>query len=107
MAALEFDYKSDVKRYVKVPNARAVEKIATYCGIALRGLDSRWVSAKDAAEVKRIVNGFCAKKLDLDAKAASAAIQAVADKMKDDKNKHRVTFYYLLAEHTGTLSRLG
>jgi hypothetical protein len=106
MAIPEFDYQSDLKRYVKKPNLQAVDKIAKFCGIALRGLDSRWVSAKDEAEVKRVVVGFCAKKLGLDAKTAKSAIAAVAEKMKDDKTKHRVTFYYLLAEHTKTLSKL-
>jgi hypothetical protein len=30
----------------------------------------------------------------------------VLEKMKADKTKHRVTFYYLLAEATGTLGKL-
>jgi Protein of unknown function (DUF2853) len=107
MAIPEFDYNADLKRYVKSPNAKAVTAIAKFCGIALRGLDSRWVSAKDDAEVKRVVDGFCAKKLDLDVKSAKAAIAAVAEKMKEDRTKHRVTFYYLLAEHTKMLSKLG
>ena len=29
------------------------------------------------------------------------------EKMKADKTKHRVTVYYLVAEHTGTLAKLG
>jgi hypothetical protein len=107
MAIPAFDYHSDIKRYVKNPNKKAVDAIAKFCGIALRGLDSRWVSAKDDAEVKRVVDGFCSKKLDLDAKAAKSAVAAVAEQMKDDRTKHRVTFYYLLAEHTKTLAKLG
>jgi hypothetical protein len=103
----DFDYNADLKRYVKSPNAKAVTAIAKFCGIALRGADSRWVSVKDEAEVKRVVDGFCAKKLDLDAKTAKAAVMQVGEKMKEDRNKHRVTFYYLLAEHTKTLSKLG
>ncbi len=106
MAIPEFDYNADLKRYVKNPSAKAVGTIARFCGIALRGLDSRWVSVKDDAEVKRVVDGFCAKKLGLDAKSAKTAIAAVGEKMKEDRNKHRVTFYYLLAEHTKTMSKL-
>ena len=30
-----------------------------------------------------------------------------AEKMKADRTKSRVTFYYLLAETTGTLGKLG
>ena len=39
--------------------------------------------------------------------AADAGIKTVAEKMKGDRTKHRVTFYYLLAEATGTLGKLG
>ena len=31
---------------------------------------------------------------------------AVGEKMKEDTSKHRVTVYYLVAEHTKTLSLL-
>ena len=51
-------------------------------------------------------DGFAAKKLGLDAAAADAGIQAVVAKMKAERNKSRVTFYYLLAEATGTLGKL-
>jgi hypothetical protein len=100
------DYSADIKKYTSNVNAKAVAAIVKFCGIALRGKDSQWVSVTDEAEVKRVVNGFCAKKLGLDAKSAMAAIKAVAEKMKDDKTKHRVTVYYLIAEHTKTLSKL-
>ncbi len=106
MAIVEFDYRSDLKRFVKDFDEKAVVAIAKFCGIALRGIDSRWVSAKDDAEVKRVINGFCAKKLDLDEKAAKAGVTAVAERMAAERNKHRVTFYYLLAEHTNTLAKL-
>jgi Protein of unknown function (DUF2853) len=107
MPIADFDYNADLKKYVNSPDAKAVDRIVKFCGIALRGADSRWVSVKDEAEVKRVVDGFCAKKLDLDAKTAHAAVMQVGEKMKADRTKHRVTFYYLLAEHTNTLSKLG
>ena len=53
-----------------------------------------------------MVKGFCAKKLDLDAKTAEAAVRAVGEKMRADKTKHRVTVYYLVAEHTAKLEKL-
>ena len=34
------------------------------------------------------------------------AIKTVAEKMKGERSKNRVTFYYLLAETTGTLAKL-
>ena len=100
------DYAADIQKYTSKVNKTAVDAIVKFCGIALKGVDSRWVSITDEAEVKRVVDGFCAKKLGLDAKTAQAAVKAVGEKMKDDKTKHRVTVYYLVAEHTKTLSKL-
>jgi hypothetical protein len=101
------DYSEDIKKYVSNVNSAAVDTIVKFCGIALRGKDSQWVSVTDPAEVKRVVDGFCAKKLGLDAKTAEAAVMAVGLKMKADRTKHRVTVYYLIAVETGTLAKLG
>lgn len=100
------EYTADIQKYTSNVNSKAVDSIVKFCGIALRGNDSKWVSMTDPAEVKRVVDGFCAKKLGLDAGAAEAAVKAVGEKMKADKTKHRVTVYYLVAEHTGTLAKL-
>ena len=100
------DYAADIAKYTSKVNAAAIASIVKFCGIALRGKDSQWVSMTDAAEVKRVVDGFCAKKLGLDAKTAEAAVLAVGEKMKADKTKHRVTVYYLVAEATKTLSKI-
>ncbi len=100
------DYIPDIEKYTSNVNAAAVSAIVKFCGIALRGKDSQFVSMTDPAEVKRVVDGFCAKKLGLDAAAAEAAVLAVGQKMKADKTKHRVTVYYLVAEHTGTMGKL-
>lgn len=100
------DYSDDIKKYTANVNDAAVKAIVEFCGIALRNRDSSLVSVADPDEVKRVVNGFAAKKLGLDAATAEAGIKAVGDKMKADRTKHRVTVYYLLAEHTGTLAKL-
>jgi hypothetical protein len=100
------DYVSDVKKHTANVNEAAVAAIVKYCGIALRGADSRYVSVTDAAEVKRVVDGFCTKKLGLDPKAAEAAVRAAGEKMMADRTKSRVTVYYLVAEATNTLGKL-
>ena len=100
------DYTADIKRYTSNVNAAAVDSIVKYCGIALRGKDSQFVAMTDSAEIKRVVDGFCAKKLGLAAGPAEAAVIAAGEKMKADKSKHRVTVYYLVAEDTGTLDKL-
>ena len=100
------DYSADIKRYTSNVNAAAVDSIVKYCGIALRGKDSQFVAMTDPAEVKRVVDGFCAKKLGLAAGPAETAVRAAGEKMKADKTKHRVTVYYLIAEATGTMGKL-
>lgn len=100
------DYVEDVKQYTANVNEAAVAAIVKYCGIALRNTDSSLVSASDPNELATVRDGFAAKKLGLDAAAADSGIQAVVDKMKGVRQKSRVTFYYLLAEGTGTLDKL-
>jgi Protein of unknown function (DUF2853) len=101
------DYAEDVKKFSANVNEAAVASIVKYCGIALRNADSALVSTSDATELATVRNGFAAKKLGLSAEAADAGIAAVAAKMQGVRQKSRVTFYYLLAEATGTMDKLG
>jgi hypothetical protein len=100
------DYSADVAKYSSNVNEAAVKAIVKYCGIALQNRDSSLVSGSDPKELATVRDGFAAKKLGLSAAAADTGIQAVVAKMKDERNKSRVTFYYLLAEATGTLGKL-
>ena len=99
-------YLDDVKRYDSNPNEKAIETIVKYLGIALRSRDSSLVSCSDDKELDRVRKGFCTKKLGLDAAAADEAVKKVCEQMKGDRNKHRVTFYYLLAKATNTMDKL-
>ena len=101
------DHVSDVRKYTANVNEKAVAAIVKYCGIALQKADSSLVSASDPKELATVREGFAAKKLGLTADAADAGIKLVLEKMKATGHKSRVTFYYLLAEATGTLSKLG
>ena len=100
------DYVTDIKTYSANVNEAAVTKIVNYCGIALRNADSSLVSVTDPTELATVRDGFAAKKLGLTAEAADAGMKTVADKMKGVSRKSRVTFYYLLAEATGTMDKL-
>ena len=100
------EYSADVAKYTANVNEAAVTAIVKYCGIALRNADSALVSGTDPKELATVRNGFAAKKLGLDVAAADSGIQAVAEKMKGVQRKSRVTFYYLLAETSGTLGKL-
>jgi hypothetical protein len=100
------DYSADVAKYTGNVNEAAVKAIVKYCGIALQNRDSSLVSGTDPKELATVRDGFAAKKLGLSAAAADTGIQAVVAKMKGERNKSRVTFYYLLAEATSTLDKL-
>ena len=100
------NYVDDVKKYTATVNEAAVAAIVKYCGIALRNKDSALVSCSDPAELGRVRVGFALKKLGLTPEAADAGMVKVCEAMKADKTKSRVTFYYLLAEHTGTMGKV-
>src|SRR6476646_5409628 len=100
------DHIADVKLHTSNVNEAAVAAIVKYCGIALRNADSSLVAASDPKELATVRDGFAAKKLGLSPEAADAGIKQVVEKMKVTRQKSRVTFYYLLAEATGTLGKL-
>ena len=100
------DYKADIAKYTPNVNDAAVASIVKYCGIALRSNDASMVSSSDKSELDRVRDGFAKKKLGLDADAADAGIKKVVEQMKGERRKSRVTFYYLLAEATGTMGKL-
>ena len=101
------EYVTDISRFTTNVNEAAVAAIVKYCGIALRNADSSLVAASDPEELGTVRDGFAAKKLGLAPGAADAGMKAVVQKMKAAPQKSRVTFYYLLAEATGTLGKLG
>lgn len=103
------EYSTDIQKYSSNVQEGAVKGIVKYLGIALRSKDASLVSRSDPKELERVRENFLKKKLkrtesdqDLD-----TAIGAVIKKMASEKNKSRVTVYYLLAEHFGQLDTLG
>ena len=101
------DYMDNVRKYDGGANEAVIQKVCNYLGIALTGKDSSLVSCSDQTEIDRVVNGYCAKKMDMDAATAQAACEAVCATMKEDRMKSRVTFYYLVAKNAGKLSEFG
>lgn len=102
------DHESDLNKYAPGADADKVKAVRKYLGIALTKRDSSLVSCSDPDELARVRDGYAKKKLGLsDDAAIDAAIKAVCAKMKGDNSKSRVAFYYLLAEETSTLSKLG
>ncbi|MDZ7823199.1 MAG: DUF2853 family protein [Ahrensia sp.] len=100
------DYLADVKRYDAGADEAVVSKIVKHLGIALRSKDASLVSCSDQSEVDRVVEKWCGKKLGMDAAAGAEITAKVCEAMKADRNKQRVTFYYLVAKHAGKLGDL-
>ncbi|MEL6623371.1 MAG: DUF2853 family protein [Pseudomonadota bacterium] len=102
------DYVADVKRYVDNPDEAKIATIVKHLGIALRSKDASLVSCSSKDELARVRDSYCKKKLacsDDDA-TLDAAIKDVCETMKGDQRKHRVIFYYLLADKLGKMDAL-
>jgi hypothetical protein len=100
------DYVADVKKYDATADEAIVQKIVKHLGIALQSRDASLVSASDKSELDRVVEKWCGKKLGVTDARAQAAVDSVCATMKAEKNKSRVTFYYLVAKELGKLSTL-
>jgi Protein of unknown function (DUF2853) len=99
-------YVEDIKQYTGEVHEDAVSGIVRHCGIALQSKDASLVAASDPAELERVRESFLVKKLGREESEADldTAIAAVVGKMSAERNKSRVTVYYLLAEHFGQLT---
>ena len=100
------EYLDNVKKYSANADEKVVAGIVKHCGIALRSKDASLVSCSDKSELERVRESFLKKKLALSDSDADLdqAIQGVCTQMKEERNKSRVTFYYLLAEKYGKQS---
>ena len=103
------DWAADVKRHAPNANDAAIKGIVKHLGIALQSRDASFVACTDRAERDRVRDRFLKKKLTLNNSDAELdqAVLEVCEKMKADRDKSRVTFYYLLAERYGKLSMFG
>lgn len=102
------EYIDDISKFAKPVNEKAVAGIVKHLGIALKSKDASLVSCSSKDELDRVRDSWLKKKLGLtdDDKALDATIKEVCAKMKDATRKHRVTFYYLLAEKYGKIDSL-
>ena len=100
------DWSVDVKKYVPDADDTAIDGIIRHCGIALQSRDASLVSFTDKSELERVREKFLKKKLGLSMSddELDGAIASIGDKMKDVRNKNRVTVYYMLTDHFGKLS---
>ena len=100
-------YLADIRRYDALADEEVVARIVRHLGIALRNRDSALVSCGDAAELERVREKWCFKKLGLeDAARADRAIELVCETMARVNAKSRVTFYYLCAKQLGRINAI-
>lgn len=101
------DHVADIKKYTSNPvNEAAVAHLARTYQLVLSKPDAKYVACSDKEELARVKENFLIKKLKIDGGDLDGAIKATCEKMKADRTKSRLTFYYLLAEHFGKLDAL-
>ena len=105
MAETKHNYVDNVKKYATNVDEAAVSGIVKHLGIALQSKDASYVASTDKSEMERVRDHFCKKKLALTQSDSEldAAVKEVTTRMKAERDKHRVTVYYLLAEKFGKL----
>ncbi len=101
------DHLTSVRKYAAKADENHVAAIVKHLGIALRNRNSSLVACSDKAELDRVRESWCKRKLGLeDDSKIDAAIRQVCTTMHADHDKARVTFYYLLAAHFKKLDSL-
>ena len=99
------DWLDKLKAVVPDADEDACAGIVKHCGIALQSRDASLVSCSDKSERERVRDKFLKKKLGLtdSDEDLDKAVEEICQRLKDQHDKHRVTFYYLLAEKYGKL----
>jgi Protein of unknown function (DUF2853) len=102
---MSHDWAANVKKYVPHANEAAISGIVKHLGVALQKADASFVACTDKAERDYVRDNFLKRTLGLAISDTELdrAITDVCDKMHGDRDKPRVTFYYLLAEKFGRL----
>jgi hypothetical protein len=104
----DVDHAADLKKYAPTADDAKIKAIMKHLGIALKGKDTAMVACSSKDELARVRDSWCKKKLGLTQSDADLdkGIKEICERMKGDKNKSRVAFYYLLAEKYGKLGSI-
>lgn len=92
----------NVKQYDANADESLVEAIFNSLKLVHENKDAMLVGCTDDSELQTVKRNFLIKKLGLDdSPALDAAITDVCGQMSDDRQKQRITFYYLLTKKFG------
>lgn len=94
---------NDIKRYDNDPDTKLVEAMAKTYALVMSKRDSSSIACSDKAELATVKANFLKKKLGLAQNDSELddAIAEVCKTMSADKNKSRLTAYYLLTKKFG------
>lgn len=83
-------------------DADLLTKVAKGLGPSIYNVDASLVSFTDKGEMETVRKNFLGNKLGVtDEATVNAAIDAVAEQMKETKRKQRINVYYLLTKELG------
>lgn len=105
-ARLMKNYLEDIKKYDAKPDEEAVKRLLQRLSLVLQKRDAAVVSTTDKDELERVEKSWAQEKLGADSARSKEAVKVVADKMKADRMKNRVTFYYLVAKELNALDKI-
>ncbi len=92
----------NVKKYDKNPDENLVKALVNTYFLVMNKADSASVACSDDSELETVKKNFLIKKLGMkDGDDLDGYIKDVCEKMKGDRRKSRVVFYYLLVKATG------
>lgn len=99
------NWADDVKKYVTNADEAAIAGLLKSYRLVMSNADSRYVALSDADERATVKANFLRKKLRLTDgdDVLDAALDDVAQTMRADRTKSRITIYYLLADKFGKL----
>ncbi|MFK7934515.1 MAG: DUF2853 family protein [Saprospiraceae bacterium] len=83
-------------------DAALLDKYVTRMKNMIDNRDATLVSTTDPAELETVRKNFVVKTLEVaDKDKGAAAVNAVAEKMKGERNKNRAAYYYLVQKELG------
>ena len=92
----------NVKKYDSNADEALVTAIFDSLKLVHENLDAMLVGCTDDSELATVKKNFLMKKLGMDdSPELDAAVKEICAQVKEDRQKQRVTFYYLLAKKFG------